>query len=60
MTEGELRSILLFFLDETRDRLDDLAAQPWSPEIRAKLAALGDQVRALTQELGSIEIGRAR
>jgi hypothetical protein len=30
-----------------------LAAEPWSPEIRAKLAALGDQVRALTQELES-------
>ena len=51
MTEGELRSVLLFFLGETRERLEHLAAQPWNPDIRAKLAALGDQVRALTQEL---------
>jgi hypothetical protein len=50
-TEGELRSILLFFLEETHERLQHLAAQPWNPEIRAKLAALSDQVRALKQAL---------
>lgn len=51
ITERELRSILLFFLGETQDRLEHLAAQPWTSDIRAKLAALGDQVRALSQEL---------
>jgi hypothetical protein len=57
-TEDELRRILLFFLGETHERLEHLAAQPWNPEVRAKLAALGEQVRVLTQQLETLSRSR--